>query len=102
MLPRPLNVIIRALPMPPTKVTEFVPLPEQPAHVNVPAVVKVTGSAFASDAPSHSIATTKALIRVALKIVAMFAPYTPLIAGPHLALFEGTLSHGLLRHPVIS
>lgn len=74
VLPRPLNVIIRALPMPPRKVTEFVPLPEQPAHVNVPDVEKVTGSAFASDAPSASIATSNALVKVALKIVAMFAP----------------------------
>jgi hypothetical protein len=36
--PRPVNVIMNALPMPPRKVTEFVPLPEQPAQVNVPDV----------------------------------------------------------------
>ena len=72
--PRPVNVIMTALPIPPRKVTEFEPLPAQPTHVKVPDVEKVTGSAFASDAPNDSIATSNALIRVALKIVAMFAP----------------------------
>ena len=43
--PRPVNVSISAFPMPPRKVTELVPLPEQPAHVKVPEVLKVTGSA---------------------------------------------------------
>lgn len=69
--PRPLNVIMTALPIPPRKVTEFVPLPAQPPHVKVPEVEKVTGSAFASEAPNASIATSKELIKVALKIVAM-------------------------------
>ena len=45
--PKPVNVIIRALPIPPRKVTEFEPLPAQPAHVKMPDVEKVTGSAFA-------------------------------------------------------
>ena len=49
--PKPVNVIINALPMPPRKVTEFEPLPEQPPHVKVPDVVNVTGSAFAVEAP---------------------------------------------------
>lgn len=71
--PRPVNVIMTALPMPPRKVTEFVPLPAQPPHVKVPDVEKVTGSAFASDVPSATIANSNALIRVALK--AMFAPF---------------------------
>jgi hypothetical protein len=94
--PRPVNVIMTALPIPPKKVTELLPVPAQPTHVNVPDVEKVTGSAFASEAASASIATSKELIRAALKIVAMCAPYTPLIARPHLALIEGTLPHGLL------
>jgi len=32
-------VIMNALPMPPRNVTEFVPLPEQPAQVKMPEVV---------------------------------------------------------------
>ena len=75
--PRPVNVIMTALPIPPKKVTEFVPLPLQPAHVKVPDVVKVTGSAFASEAPNASIATSRELIKVALKIVAMLLPLRP-------------------------
>jgi len=75
--PRPLNVIMRALPMPPRKVTEFVPLPAQPAHVKVPDVVKVTGSALASDVPTATIARSNALIRVALKKRDMCAPFCP-------------------------
>ena len=73
--PKPLNVIMSALPMPPRKVTELVPLPAHPAHVNVPDVEKVTGSALASDVPSATIARSNALIRVALKMLAMFAPF---------------------------
>jgi len=49
--PRPVNVIITALPAPPRKVTEFVPLPAQPAHVKTPDVEKVTGLAFVSELP---------------------------------------------------
>lgn len=67
-----MNVIIRALPIPPRKVTEFVPLPAQPAHVKVPDVEKVVGSAFASDVASVVIATRKAVIKVALKRCAMY------------------------------
>src|ERR1044072_7841642 len=63
---------MRALPMPPRKVTEFVPLPAQPAQVKVPEVEKVTGSALASDVASVTIARSNALIRVALKTLAMF------------------------------
>jgi len=87
--PRPVNVIMRALPMPPRKVTEFVPLPAQPPHVKVPDVEKVTGSAFASDVPSATIANSNALIRVALK--AIFAPLFASIVRPHFALQEGTI-----------
>jgi hypothetical protein len=72
--PRPVNVIMRALPIPPRKVTELVPLPAQPPHVKVPDVEKVTGSALASDVPSATIARSNALIRVAFKMPAMFAP----------------------------
>jgi hypothetical protein len=49
--PRPVKVINKALPMPPRKVTELLPLPEQPPQVKVPDVEKVTGSAFAVEAP---------------------------------------------------
>ena len=73
--PRPVNVIISALPMPPRNVTELVPLPEQPAHVKVPDVEKVTGSALASDVPSVTITSSNALIRVALSTPAMFLPF---------------------------
>jgi hypothetical protein len=64
--PRPVNVIINALPMPPKKVTEFVPLPAQPAQVKVPDVEKVTGSAFAVDAPTAIKAASSTVIRVVL------------------------------------
>ena len=73
--PRPVNVIMRALPAPPRKVTELVPLPLQPTHVKVPDVENVTASALASDVPSVTIAKSNALIRVALKRLAMFAPF---------------------------
>lgn len=59
--PRPVNVIISAFPAPP-KVTEFVPLPAQPAQVKVPEVEKVTGSAFACDVPNTSIPIANAPI----------------------------------------
>jgi len=68
--PRPVKVIMSALPMF-RKVTELVPLPLQPPHVKVPDVEKVTGSALASDIPSDSIARSNALIRVVLKTPAM-------------------------------
>ena len=48
--PRPVNVIISALPTPPRNVTELVPLPEQPPQVKTPEVLNVTGSAFAATA----------------------------------------------------
>jgi len=81
--PRPVNVIMSALPMPPRKVTELVPLPEQPPQVKTPEVVKVTGSAFASDVPNATITTTsRALIIVAFMILAILGPlfFSPLIA----------------------
>ena len=64
--PRPVNVIIKALPMPPKKVTEFVPLPAQPPQVKVPDVEKVTGSAFAVDAPTAMKPASSTVIRVIL------------------------------------
>jgi hypothetical protein len=72
--PRPVNVIRRALPIPPRNVTELEPLPEHPAQVKIPDVENVTGSALASDVPSETIARSNALIRVALKTLAMSAP----------------------------
>src|ERR1044071_6693789 len=88
---------MRALPMPPKKVTELVPLPEQPAHVKTPEVEKVTGSALASDCASVTIARSNALIRVALNKPAMF---TPLCLCPRLCVRtcppRGTLSHGVI------
>jgi hypothetical protein len=70
--PRPVNVIMSALPMPPKNVTELVPLPAQPAHVKVPDVEKVTGSAFALDVLSATTARSSAPIAVALKISSIF------------------------------
>jgi hypothetical protein len=65
--PRPVNVSIMALPIPPKKVTELVPLPEQPAHVNVPEVEKVTGSALAVSAATVAIVRNNRLVRVDFK-----------------------------------
>ena len=62
--PRPVKVIMKALPMPPRKVTELVPLPAQPAQVNVPDVVKVTGSAFAVEAPKAMKPASTAVITI--------------------------------------
>jgi hypothetical protein len=70
--PRPVKVIMIALPMPPKKVTELVPLPAQPAHVKVPDVEKVTGSAFALDVPNAITASRSTPITVALKISSIF------------------------------
>jgi len=70
--PRPVNVIIKALPMPPKNVTELVPLPAHPAQVKVPDVEKVTGSAFASDVANMAIAMSSALMSVALRKCVMF------------------------------
>ena len=60
-----------ALPMPPRKVTELVPLPEQPPQVKVPEVEKVTGSALACELPNATMATSRAPIVDAFKILAM-------------------------------
>ena len=72
--PSPVKVIMRALPMPPRKVTELVPLPLHPAQVKVPDVENVTGSALASDIPSDTIARSNALMRDVLKTPFMVAP----------------------------
>ena len=61
--PRPVNVIISALPKL-VNVTELVPLPEQPAQVNVPDVVNVTGSAFAVEAPTAMKPASTAAITI--------------------------------------
>src|SRR6185503_6164653 len=66
---------MRALPMPPRKVTELVPLPAHPAQVKVPEVENVTGSAFASAIPSDTIARSNALMMDALKTPFMVAPF---------------------------
>ncbi len=73
--PRPVNVIMRALPIPPRKVTELEPLPAHPPQVKMPDVENVTGSALASVLPSETIARSNALIRVTLKTLAMSAPF---------------------------
>ena len=74
--PKPVNVIIRALPMPPKKVTELVPLPAHPAQVKVPDVVKVTGSAFAVEAPNAIRPASRAVIRdVFSKRVMVVVPF---------------------------
>ena len=73
--PRPVKVSMTALPMPPRKVTELVPLPEQPPQVKIPDVVKVTGSAFAADVPSATMVKRNAPITVAFKIPDIFVPF---------------------------
>lgn len=78
--PRPVNVIIKALPMPPKKVTELVPLPAQPAQVKVPDVEKVTGSAFAVDAP---IATRPASSTVIIVVFINRAMFCYPLSVPH-------------------
>lgn len=72
--PRPVKVNINALPMPPRKVTELVPLPEQPPQVKTPDVVKVTGSACACDVPNATTARSRAPIMVVFKILAISGP----------------------------
>ena len=72
--PSPVNVIMTALPIPPRKVTELVPLPEHPAQVKVPEVENVTGSALASAIPSDTTTRSNALMMVALKTPVMFVP----------------------------
>ena len=93
--PRPVNVIRRALPIPPPKVTELEPLPVHPAQVKIPDVENVTGSALASDVPSETIARSNALIRVTLKTLAMSAPFVCLDRAFRTASNEGTPSRGL-------
>jgi hypothetical protein len=65
---------MKALPMPPKNVTELEPLPAHPAQVNTPDVVKVTGSAFAVEAPTAINAASSAVIKVVLMNRAMFYP----------------------------
>ena len=71
--PRPVKVIIKALPIPPRKVTELVPLPAHPTQVKVPDVEKVTGSAFAVEAPIAMKPTSSAVMMVVLIKRAMFS-----------------------------
>ena len=76
--PSPVKVIMSALPIPPRKVTELLPLPAQPAHVNVPLVLKVTGSACAVPAVTDKKPATSASIRVVFrKIFIGFPPLNP-------------------------
>jgi hypothetical protein len=79
--PRPVNVSIMALPIPPKKVTELVPLPEQPAHVNVPEVEKVTGSALAVSAATVAIVRNNRLVRVDFKkrVMSLFLLRFPIL-----------------------
>jgi hypothetical protein len=70
--PRPVKVISSALPMPPRKVTELLPLPEQPAQVKIPDVVKVTGSAFAVEAPIAMKPASTTVITIVFINRAMF------------------------------
>src|SRR5215467_9740388 len=92
---------MRALPIPPKKVTELVPLPVQPPQVKTPEVEKVTGSALASDVASVTIARSNALIRVALKRPAMLLPFVfapdctsapALLEGRYRMAFEAPVS----------
>ena len=98
--PKPVNVIMSALPMPPRKVTELVPLPAHPAQVKVPDVEKVTGSAFASVLPNATMTmTSRAPIMVVFRILAILGP----LIFPKLAV--RTTSHRAmgslgLWHPV--
>ena len=70
--PRPVNVIISALPLPPRNVTELVPLPEHPAQVKTSEVEKVTGSAFAFDVASVTTARSSAPMTAAFIKPTMF------------------------------
>ena len=70
--PRPVNVIISALLLPPRNVTELVPLPAQPAQVKTPDVEKVTGSAFAFDVARVTTARSSAPITAAFVKPTMF------------------------------
>src|SRR5215208_1144545 len=65
---------MNALPIPPRKVTELVPLPAQPAQVKTPDVLKVTGSAFASEVPNATIAMSRAPMIDAFKMFAILVP----------------------------
>jgi hypothetical protein len=77
--PRPVNVSMSALPMPPRKVTEFEPLPAHPTQVKMPDVEKVTGSAATAEAPSATRSTNAAITSVDLAAPGMTTPLlTPL------------------------
>ena len=73
--PRPVNVIINAFPAPPRKVTEFVPLPAQPAHVNVPDVEKVMGDALTSKALNPRTVASTATTRNDFRDTGIFSPF---------------------------
>lgn len=70
--PKPVNVIISALLMPPRKVTELDPLPAQPPQVKTPDVENVTGSAFAVEAPIAMKPASTAVITIVFINRAMF------------------------------
>ena len=67
--PSPVKVSIIALPMPPRKVTEFVPLPVQPPQVKTPDVENVTGSAFVIEVASATVVQNSAAINIAFMIL---------------------------------
>jgi hypothetical protein len=84
--PRPVKVINKALPMPPRKVTELLPLPEQPPQVKVPDVEKVTGSAFAVEAPIAMKPASTAVITIVFinRAMLFISPLQYLVrAWPH-------------------
>ena len=99
--PSPVKVIMRALPMPPRKVTEFVPLPLHPPQVKVPEVENVTGSALASAIPSDTIARSNALMRDALKTPFMvLLPFIFASMSVRTYPEQGTSIAAWLWHPV--
>jgi hypothetical protein len=86
--PRPVKVIINALPIPPRKVTELEPLPEQPAQVKVPDVENVTGSAFATPCPKAKIAKA-----ITLRASGLIKLKTRIVDGLPLVLAIPLVSH---------
>jgi hypothetical protein len=78
--PSPVKLIINALPAPPENVTEFDPLPVQPTHVNVPEVVKVTGSALATVAAT--VITPRIRSGMKMLLIAIFILSILVILGP--------------------
>jgi len=73
--PNPVNVSIKALPIPPRNVTELVPDPAHPPHVNTPDVEKVTGSALAmTDA---AVSTDASIVALTISLNIGLSPCMP-------------------------